>query len=109
MNVLVTSSNDYTIVTIEGRIDATSSNEFEKSVMEVIEEGNTKIILDCSGLNYISSSGLRVFLIALKKMKAIKGQLKLCNLQPVIQGIFDVSGFATIFSIFPDQKSAMER
>lgn len=108
MNVLVSSSNDYKIVSIEGRIDTTTANDFEKSIMEVIEGGSTKIILDCSGLNYISSSGLRVFLIALKMMKAKKGLLKLCNLQPVIQGIFDVSGFATIFSIFPDLPYALE-
>ena len=108
MNVLVTSLNDYTIVTIEGRVDTTNANEFEKSIMDVIEGGSTKIILDCSGLNYISSSGLRVFLIALKKMKASNGIYRLCNLQPVIKGIFDIAGFSSIFSIFPDLQRALE-
>ncbi|MCK9399288.1 MAG: STAS domain-containing protein [Bacteroidales bacterium] len=108
MNVQVESSKDYTIVSVEGRIDSTNASEFEKPMMGVIERGCTKIILDCSGLNYISSSGLRVFLIVQKKMIAVKGQFSLCNLQPGIKEIFDISGFSSIFSVFPDKKSAMK-
>jgi len=57
-------------------------------------------------LNYISSSGLRVFLVIQKKMVALKGQFKLCNLQPGIKEIFDISGFSSIFSVFPDAAAA---
>jgi anti-anti-sigma factor len=108
MNVQVVKSADYTLVSVEGRIDTTNAMEFEKPMMEVIEGGCTKLILDCSGLNYISSSGLRVFLVVQKKMMAAKGQFRLCDLQPGIREIFDISGFSSIFSVFPDQKSAIE-
>ena len=107
MNVQVTASKDFTIVSVEGRIDITNAKEFEKPMMEVIEKGCTKIILECSGLDYISSSGLRIFLIVQKKMMAIKGKFMLCNLQPGIMEIFDISGFSSIFSIFPDQEAAI--
>ena len=107
MNVEVESSKDYTIVSVEGRIDSSNASEFEKPMMEVIETGCVKIILDCSGLNYISSSGLRVFLIVLKKMVAIKGQFSICSLQPGIKEIFDIAGFTSIFSIFPDKQGAI--
>jgi len=108
MKVQVESSKEYTIVSVEGRIDSTNASEFEKPMMEVIEGGCTRIILDCSGLNYISSSGLRIFLIVLKKMIAAKGQFSLCNLQPGIKEIFDIAGFSSIFSIFPDIQAALE-
>jgi anti-sigma B factor antagonist len=108
MNLQVTTSNDYTIVSIEGRVDTTTANEFEKLMTELLDGGTTRLILDCSGLSYISSSGLRVFLIVLKKMKSTKGLFRLCNLQPVIQGIFEVSGFTSIFAIFPDLTSAQK-
>jgi len=108
MNVQVESSKEFTIVSVEGRIDSTNASEFEKPMMEVIEGGCTKIILDCSGLNYISSSGLRIFLIVLKKMIAVKGQFSLCNLQPGIKEIFDISGFSSIFSVFPDKEAALQ-
>jgi len=108
MNVQVVSSADYTLVSVEGRIDTTNAGEFEKPMMEVIEGGCTKLILDCSGLNYISSSGLRVFLVVQKKMMALKGQFRLCNLQPGIKEIFDISGFSSIFSVFPNQEAAIK-
>lgn len=76
--------------------------------MEVIEGGCAKLVLDCSGLNYISSSGLRVFLIVQKKMTVVKGLFFTCNLQPGIQEIFNISGFSSIFSIFPDKESALK-
>ncbi len=107
MNVQVASSGDFSIVSVEGRIDTTNANEFEKAMMSVVESGSSKIVLNCTGLSYISSSGLRIFLIVQKKMMATKGLLRICNLQPVIKEVFDISGFSTIFSIFPDQDSAM--
>jgi anti-anti-sigma factor len=108
MNVKVESSKEYTVVSVEGRIDSTNAGEFEKPMMKVIEGGCSKLILDCSGLNYISSSGLRVFLIVLKKMMATKGQFSLCNLQPGIKEIFDISGFSNIFTVLPDKEAAVK-
>ena len=108
MNVLFSTSADYTLVSVEGRVDTTNASELEKSMLELINGGCTRIILDCSGLNYISSSGLRVFLIVQKRMMSIKGQFRLCSLQPGIKEIFDISGFSSIFSLFPDKETAMK-
>ncbi|MCX6226870.1 MAG: STAS domain-containing protein [Bacteroidia bacterium] len=108
MNIQVATSEDYAIVSVEGRIDTTNASEFEKPMMEAIDGGCAKIILDCSGLNYISSSGLRVFLVVQKKMMTIKGQFRLSNLQPGIKEIFDISGFSSIFSVFPDREAAIK-
>ena len=108
MNVNVESLNDFKIVSLEGRLETTNASEFEKSIMEIIEGGCAILILDCTGLNYISSSGLRVFLVIQKKMMAVKGQFRLCSLQPTIREIFDISGFSVIFKLFPDQEAAMK-
>jgi anti-anti-sigma factor len=108
MNVQVVKSEEYAIVSVEGRVDTTNAGEFEKAMMEVLDGGATRIVLDCSALNYISSSGLRVFLIVQKKMMGLKGQFSLCSLQPGIREIFDISGFSSIFSMFPDKESAMK-
>jgi len=108
MNVKLESTGEYALVSLEGRVDTTNANEFENSMLQVMAEGYTKIVLDCSGLDYISSSGLRVFLIVQKKLTAAKGQFRLCGLQPGIVEIFDISGFTSIFSIFPDKGAAMK-
>jgi len=99
---------DYLVVAVEGRLDTTTAGDFEKSMLELLEGGNTKIILDCSDLQYISSSGLRISLIIQKKMIARSGQFKICSLQPSIREIFDLSGFSMIFTIYPDLESALE-
>ncbi|MDD4646073.1 MAG: STAS domain-containing protein [Bacteroidales bacterium] len=108
MNVKVAASPDYTLVTVEGRIDTTTAAEFEKSIMEIIDGGCTKIILDCTALNYISSSGLRVFLIVQKKMMSIGGHFRLSSLQPGIKEIFDISGFSAIFKVYADHDAAIK-
>lgn len=99
MEIKVTKLNDYTVVAISGRVDTMTAGDFENGVIEVLEGGVSKLILDCSELDYISSSGLRVFLVAQKKMMAGGGKLKLCCLKPEIMEIFDISGFSSIFAI----------
>jgi anti-anti-sigma factor len=100
--------NDHLLLLVEGRLDTTQSDAFEKEMMQVLEEGHNKIIMDCSGLNYISSSGLRIFLTMQKRMMNIGGQFKLCHLQAPIQEVFDMSGFSMIFSIYPDREAALQ-
>jgi anti-anti-sigma factor len=59
-------------------------------------------------MNYISSSGLRVFLVAQKKVLSLNGKLILCNMQPTIQEIFRISGFSNLFRIFDTLEEALE-
>ncbi len=99
--------NDFSIIDIEGRIDTTNFNLFENEIVGLIDSGETNVIVNCGGLNYISSSGLRVFLIAMKKLMSLKGKLYLCEMQPTIKEIFDISGFSTIFEIFDTEKEAI--
>jgi len=98
--------DDGILLFVEGRIDTTNYNEFENVVNEVFKESINQIYLDCSGLNYISSSGLRIFLTVQKKMMNTDGQFKLFGMQASIKEIFDISGFSSIFSIYPDLESA---
>ncbi len=106
MEIKVKKLNDYTVVDIIGRVDTMTAGDFEHNMAEVLDGGVSKLVLDCSELDYISSSGLRVFLVAQKKMMATGGTLKLCCLKPEIKEIFDISGFSSIFSIFPDIENA---
>lgn len=107
MEINVSQLNEYTVVIISGRVDTMTAGDFEQRIMEVLNEGVKMLLLDCSDLAYISSSGLRVFLVAQKKMMTAGGALKLCCLKPEIKEIFDISGFSSIFSIFPDLDAAI--
>jgi anti-sigma B factor antagonist len=106
MEINVLQNKDYTSVIIQGRIDSMTAGDFENILMGILGDGVTKLLLDCSDLTYISSSGLRVFLVAQKKMLATGGILRICCLKPEIKDIFDISGFSVIFSIFSDAEKA---
>jgi len=109
MNITIETVNDFTVLKIDGRIDTSNFSVFEEQINQLFSKGVKKFILDCSGLKYISSSGLRVFLVAQKKTISMQGNLYLCNMQPAIKEIFVISGFSNIFRIFDTLEEALEQ
>ena len=109
MNITIEKINDFSVLTIDGRIDSSNFSEFEEKINQLFSKGVKKFILNCSGLKYISSSGLRVFLVAQKKTISLQGNLYLCNMQPGIKEIFVISGFSNIFRIFNTLEEALEQ
>ena len=99
---------DYTVLNFKGRIDTIHSSALEVEVSQLFVSGEKYLIFNCSGVNYISSSGLRVFLVAQKKVLSLDGKLFLCNMQPAIQEIFRISGFSNLFRIFDTLEEALE-
>ena len=86
-----------TVVAISARLDTINSPEFEKAIEPVIAGEMKDTVLDCTGLDYISSSGLRLFLTMQKAAGAKQGQLTLKGIKPDIKEIFDITGFSAIF------------
>ena len=84
-------------VTAEGRIENTSAEEFEQEVMSDIE-GIEELILDLSGIDYISPAGLRVIL-SLQKTMNDQGSMKVTGVNENVKDIFDVTDFTDILSI----------
>jgi anti-anti-sigma factor len=107
MQVTIQSENNATIAAVEGRMDAVTAPELESQLSTIIDEGQTSVILDLSGLEYISSAGLRVILTTAKKLKTAQGKLVLCNLQETVKQIFEISGFCSILNIADDKESAL--
>jgi anti-anti-sigma factor len=97
---------DVIVLSINGRLDTTNYGILEQKLMSYYDSGNTMIIMDCGKLDYISSSGLRVFLMALKKASLLKGSFLLADLQDTIREIFEIAGFTTIFEIFKSVEEA---
>jgi anti-sigma B factor antagonist len=95
------------IIGIQGRLDTISSTVFEKQLMELMDQQFTRILVNCSQMDYISSSGLRDLLIALKKITLARGKFVICGLQENIREIFEISGFTTIFEIYPGEEEAL--
>jgi anti-anti-sigma factor len=95
----VTDSQQVTIVSVKGRLDSNTAGLFEQRVMAQLDAGIEKIVLDFDALDYISSAGLRVVLMAAKRQKVTRGKLVLCSLNKHIHEVFEISGFLPIFTI----------
>jgi stage II sporulation protein AA (anti-sigma F factor antagonist) len=100
-------ADDIQVVRPQGRLDSASSPAFEKDLIGNIDGGSRLMVLDLSGLQYISSAGLRVLLLAAKRMKSGGGRLALCSLSRQISEVFEISGFNSILDIYPSYDDAV--
>ena len=90
-----------------GRIDTNTASEFESKIVEVMDNGVSRFVVDLKEIDYISSAGLRVFLMAIKKLKSMDGSFIICSMSDHIKEVFDISGFTPIFTITADQTSGI--
>ena len=99
MNISESIQDKVAILRVQGKLDSMSSPDLDKRLTALIEGGTCRIVVDLSGIDYVSSAGLRVFLSAAKRLKQAHGKLALANPSAQVQQIFDIAGFASILSI----------
>ena len=95
MEIIKTVNGEDFIVNINGRLDTVTAPQFEEFIAENISKMRT-LTLDCAGLEYLSSAGLRVLLSTQKKMKSGMKLINVCDL--VMEG-FEMTGFVDILVI----------
>jgi anti-sigma B factor antagonist len=95
------------IISLNGRLDAYSSNEVETGINTLVDKGCVRIVVNFNGVEYISSSGLRVMLASLKRLKKVQGHLKLACLKPYVKEVFDIAGFTQLFEIYRQEEEAV--
>ncbi|MDY6903487.1 MAG: STAS domain-containing protein [Thermodesulfobacteriota bacterium] len=96
------------VIEVTGRMDAATAPRFEKECNQWLEDGEDRIIVDFAGLEYISSAGLRGVLAVGKKLKSRGGVLCLCQMDGMVQEVFEISGFANIFPAFDTIEDALD-
>ena len=99
------------LIQVVGRIDHTTAKAFEDALSPHVSDcaGEDKIlVLDFSGVIFISSAGLRVLMIAAKQCRKQNGKMVLAALQPMIQEVFQISRFDSLFELFPTVRAALQ-
>lgn len=94
-------------VTLGGRLDSATSGGLEKSLRPLFDAADSLVTLDFSALDYVSSAGLRVVLMAAKRAKQNKGRLVLFGLRPHVRQVFEISGFLKILEVADDRALAL--
>ena len=97
LNIDKTHENGCTFVALKGRLDTTTAPELESTLIDCLKDTSV-LTLDLEKLEYISSAGLRVLLVAQKTMN-VQGEMKLTHVGTAIMDIFEVTGFSEILTI----------
>ena len=85
------------VVTLSGELDTAAAAEAEAALKPLLESNGRDVVIDCTELEYIASSGLRILLSILKKVKADGGRVTLKNVNEVIRDVLELTGFIKIF------------
>lgn len=97
------------VVAVNGRLDSATAQPFEARLLDVIGEGHRRIVVDLSGLGYISSAGLRALLVAAKRLKPEGGRLLLANPNELVGQVLGISGFSGMFETCATTEEALAR
>ena len=85
------------VATLVGELDTSAAAETEKALMPLLNSDGKEIIIDCTGLEYIASSGLRLLLGVLKKAQDVGSHVVLKNVNDVVKDVLELTGFVSIF------------
>ncbi len=99
--------DDVTIVAVQGQLDTVSAVPFEARLLQLIDAGERRILVNCAGLDYVNSAGLKAFLVAARRLDAEGGKLVLCALVPGVYAVFEMIGFTRVMCIVPTREEAL--
>jgi anti-anti-sigma factor len=97
-----------TLVRISGTVDALTSGEVTRFFDELIAENYTLIAIDMSDLDYMSSAGLRVLLLALKQVRPLEGDLRLASPQDAVLRVLRMAGLTSIIEVYNTVEEALQ-
>jgi anti-sigma B factor antagonist len=107
MNISTRTQGDVTLIAFDGNLDTNTSPAAQEAFDDILQAGGKKIAIDFSALDYVSSAGLRVLLATAKRLTGSGGVLHLFGLNETVEEVFEMSGFNTIFKVFPDEAAAL--
>ena len=107
MEIADTTKNGVLVLSVKGRLDASNAGELEDKLLSLIDGGERRVVIDCGHLDYISSAGLRVLLVAAKRLKSDAGQIALAALNEHLREVIEIAGFVAIFAVYGTANDAV--
>jgi anti-anti-sigma factor len=108
MNVQTRRYANALVVQVAGRLDQDTCEAFRVPLMSSVAQSHGgSVVLDLSSLEYISSAGLRCFMLASREAKSHDGRIYVAALQPMVAEIFEISHFNLVFQVFPSVREAL--
>ena len=109
MEITTRTRDRVTIVAFAGSLDSNTSPQAQQAIDGILAGGGRKLVVDFSGVDYISSAGLRVLLATAKRLTGPggAGALRLFGLNETVREVFVISGFATILTVVATEAEAL--
>ena len=98
---------DVTVADMTGRLDSRSSGPASTELNQLAQGANAKLVLNVSGLDYVSSAGLRAILVAAKLADVNGGALKVCDANPAVTHVMEVSGMHSLLHLHATEAEAL--
>jgi anti-sigma B factor antagonist len=108
MSFTVSKHGDVSVVEVDGQLIVGNRQELKQRVLEEIEKGARKVLVDFARAGYIDSSGLGVLVSLAKKIRETGGDLRLANLNDDLQTLFELTKLDTLFQISDSRERALE-
>ncbi len=107
MEFEVQKQGEVVVLAPAGEIDASNIPELQGAFSQILQKGNTKIVVDMSGVSYMDSSALGVLVNSLKQLRREQGSLKLANLNGNVERIFKLTRLINFFEAYPSTEQAV--
>lgn len=108
MSLQVTTQDDIVIIAVDGPLIVGNRQELKQQVLDRIEAGTRKVVVDFTGTGYIDSSGLGVLVSLAKRLRELGGDLRLAGLNEDLLTLFELTKLDSLFQIAPSRAQALE-
>ncbi len=101
---------DAVVVAPAGQVDHVNAMKLQQALTPFVDDaaaGKSPLVLDFTGVEYISSMGLRVLMVAAKQMRSRNAPIAVAGLQPVVEEIFEIARFRFVVDVFPSVREAL--
>ena len=107
MDIEVTQTGGVTLVVPKGDLDMGTADQMKRTLSDLVEKGQSKLVMDLTGVAYVDSSGLGALVAAMKQARAVGGNLKLCGLQEDVRSIFEMTRLIKVMAVHSDRQEAV--
>lgn len=107
MDIEITKSGQATVLTPKGDFDMAAADDMKRRLTELIDRGQSRLVMDLAQVPYIDSSGLGALVAAMKHARSAGGDIKLCALTPDVRAIFDMTRLIKVMEVHGSRQEAL--
>lgn len=106
MKITLRKQGTVLLIEIEGRMDTSMSQDFEKQLLGLIENGETHLVFDFTQVEHVTTNGLRLLLKAFKAVTQLNGRMAFHSLNWRVKRVFEVAGLTMVFRVYETREEA---